>query len=69
MAAGDMSAPLKAAIQSIQDQHKGRYGYRRVTATLRHDGQLVNSKKVRRLMGERGFNARYGPSGTSRTTA
>lgn len=56
-----MSAPLKAAIQSIQDQHKGRYGYRRVTATLRHDGQLVNSKKVRRLMGEMGLQCKVRP--------
>jgi len=28
------------------------YGYRRVTAELRHQGHLVNSKKVRRLMRE-----------------
>ncbi len=28
------------------------YGYRRVTAELRHQGHVVNSKKVRRLMRE-----------------
>ena len=28
------------------------YGYRRVTAELRHQGHLVNSKRVRRLMRE-----------------
>lgn len=55
IAAGDPLAPLKASIQSIQETHKGRYGYRRVTATLRHEGQLVNNKKVRRLMGEMGL--------------
>jgi hypothetical protein len=32
------------------------YGYRRVTAELRHKGHLVNSKKVRRLMRERGLS-------------
>jgi putative transposase len=28
------------------------YGYRRVRATLRHQGVVVNSKKIRRLMRE-----------------
>jgi transposase InsO family protein len=32
------------------------YGYRRVTAELRHEGQLVNSKRVRRLMREHGLS-------------
>ena len=31
-----------------------RYGYRRVTAQLRHDGWQVNHKKVARIMRERG---------------
>lgn len=52
MAAGDRLAPLKASIQRIQDTHKGRYGYRRVAATLRSAGQVVNGKKVQRLMAE-----------------
>ena len=52
LGAADKFASLKASIQSIQDRHRGRYGYRRVTATLRNGGQLVNSKTVRRLMGE-----------------
>lgn len=52
MGAADKCASLKTSIQNIQHQHRGRYGYRRVTATLRQDGQRVNSKKVRRLMGE-----------------
>jgi len=33
------------------------YGYRRLTAQLARDGQLVNSKRVRRLMGEMGLQA------------
>ena len=32
------------------------YGYRRVTAELRHQGPLVNSKRVRRLMREHGLS-------------
>ena len=35
------------------------YGYRRVGAALRHQGVVVNSKKLRRLMREHGFS----PSG------
>lgn len=31
------------------------YGYRRVGAALRHDGVVVNSKKLRRLMREHGL--------------
>nr|WP_260441039.1 IS3 family transposase [Pseudomonas putida] len=48
--AGDKCASLKISIQEICDRHRGRYGYRRVTSALRSSGQLVNSKKVRRLM-------------------
>lgn len=50
--AEDKCAPLKKAMQDIQERNKGRYGYRRITATLCQEGHLVNSKKVRRLMGE-----------------
>lgn len=52
MNTGDRFAPLKASIQSVQQEHKGRYGYRRMTAALRNAGQMVNSKTVRRLMGD-----------------
>ena len=48
----DKYASLKARIRSIFDQHKGRYGYRRVTAVLRHEGKKINHKTVQRLMGE-----------------
>ena len=34
------------------------YGYRRMTAALRHQGFIVNAKKVRRLMRENGLNPR-----------
>jgi putative transposase len=41
---------LKSAIQSVAVEHKRRYGYRRITAELRHRGLLVNHKRVVRLM-------------------
>lgn len=37
-------------IKAIFDSHKGRYGYRRVTAQLRVLGQRVNHKTVQILM-------------------
>lgn len=37
---------LKQRIQTLYHQHKGRYGYRRITAALRQSGELVNHKKV-----------------------
>ncbi|WP_352561298.1 MULTISPECIES: IS3 family transposase [unclassified Mesorhizobium] len=37
---------LKAAIKAIFDSHKGRYGYRRVTAQLHRLGRRVNHKTV-----------------------
>lgn len=48
--AGDPQAELKARIRSIYQQHKGRYGYRRITAVLRHAGERINHKTVQRLM-------------------
>jgi putative transposase len=52
LGAGDRHAELKAQIRAVYERHKGRYGYRRITAAMRHAGQLVNHKTVQRLMGE-----------------
>ncbi|TPI43643.1 IS3 family transposase [Mesorhizobium sp. B3-1-7] len=41
---------MREAIKVIFDSHKGRYGYRRVTAQLRQAGQRVNHKTVQSLM-------------------
>ena len=41
---------LRSAIQTIALEHKLRYGYRRLTAELRHRGFLANHKRVARLM-------------------
>jgi putative transposase len=43
---------VKEVIQQIFDEHQGRYGYRRITLELRHQGFLLNHKTVRRLMNE-----------------
>jgi len=48
--AQDRHGELKAHIARIFAQHKGRYGYRRITAALRHSGIRVNHKTVQRLM-------------------
>jgi putative transposase len=34
------------------------YGYRRITAQLKREGWLLNSKRVRRLTGELGFQGK-----------
>lgn len=46
----DKYAELKVKIRTLFDQHKGRYGYRRITAAIRRDGHLINHKTVRQLM-------------------
>jgi putative transposase len=49
--AGDKHEQLKATIKIVFEQHKGRYGYRRVTAAVCRLDQRVNHKTVQRLMG------------------
>ncbi len=48
----DLDADLKAEIQTIYDEHEGRYGYRRIRDELANRGQKVNHKKVQRIMKE-----------------
>lgn len=50
--AGDRHADLKGRIRAVYDNHKGRYGYRRITATIRQAGLSINHKTVQRLMGQ-----------------
>ena len=54
----DKDQELKAEIQSIYCEHKGNYGYRRMTLELRNRGFVVNHKKVQRLMKVLGLTAR-----------
>lgn len=53
----DKYAPLKVKISAIYARHKGRYGYRRITAALRRAGELVNHKTVQRLMQSLGLKS------------
>jgi transposase InsO family protein len=48
--AGDRDGELKSRIRTVYERHKGRYGYRRIAAALRHTGEVVNHKCVQRLM-------------------
>ena len=47
----DKHSELKETIKAVYVRHKGRYGYRRVTAAVRQSGKRVNHKLVQRLMG------------------
>ncbi|WP_432442280.1 IS3 family transposase [Acinetobacter corruptisaponis] len=46
----DQDYDLKKKIRVIYHQHKGRYGYRRITLALRNLGLVINHKCVQRLM-------------------
>ncbi|MBB3114808.1 transposase InsO family protein [Paenibacillus phyllosphaerae] len=48
---------LKQLVQSIYDEHEGRYGYRRIRDELVNRGHRVNHKKVQRLMKELGLKS------------
>jgi putative transposase len=51
---GDMEANIRA----VYDKHKGRYGYRRITAALCNSlPEPVNHKCVQRLMQKMGLRA------------
>ena len=45
----------KKEIKDIFHEHKGRYGYRRITAEMRNRNYVINHKTVQRLMGEMGL--------------
>jgi putative transposase len=55
--AKDKYADLKKSIRAIYERHKGRYGYRRITATIKQSGVNVNHKTVQRLMAELGLKS------------
>lgn len=50
--AEDKHACLKSRVRALFHQHKGRYGYRRITAAVRREGTRVNHKTIQRLMSE-----------------
>lgn len=49
---------LMQLIAEIFHEHKGRYGFRRITLALHNKGFLVNKKKVRRLMDKLGLKGK-----------
>jgi putative transposase len=57
----DKHKQLKETIRAVFDRHKGRYGYRRVTAAVRQLGQRANHKTVQRLMGTLGLKSLVRP--------
>ena len=59
--APDKHAALKARIGAVYARHKGRYGYRRITAVLRQAGQWVNHKTVQKLMQALGLKSLVRP--------
>ncbi len=46
----DLKDDIEEKVKDVCLRHKFRYGYRRVTATLRKMGLYVNHKKVLRIM-------------------
>jgi len=48
----DKYSEVKDAITAIYHEHKGRYGYRRITTELHNRGFAINHKTVQRLMKE-----------------
>ena len=55
---GDKYAVIKEEITAIYHEHKGRYGYRRITTELSKHGISINHKTVQRLMKEIGIQCR-----------
>lgn len=50
MSKEDKDSEIKTKIEDIFKDHKGRYGYRRITLEMRNQGYTINHKKVKRLM-------------------
>lgn len=53
----DKHSALKKVVVDLYHQHKGRYGYRRITATLKRSGRRINHKTVLRIMNECGLKS------------
>ena len=57
----DKYQQIKDSIREVFDHHQGRYGYRRITATLVQMGKQVNHKTVQRLMNQLGLKSLVRP--------
>ena len=58
LGASDGYDDVRLRIQSIYYKHKGRYGYRRITAELCNEDLIINHKTVRKLMCQMGLKAK-----------
>ena len=56
--AADRYANEKESIKLIFHEHKGRYGYRRVTAEMHNRGFMLNHKTIQKLMGDLGLKSK-----------
>ncbi|RXE71441.1 transposase [Muribaculaceae bacterium Isolate-002 (NCI)] len=56
--AKDKYAEEKENIRLIFHEHKGRYGYRRITTEMRNRNFVINHKTVQRLMQSMGLKSR-----------
>jgi putative transposase len=54
----DKYAEVKGIITAIYEEHKHRYGYRRITLEMHNRGYGINHKTVQRLMKEMGLFCR-----------
>ena len=54
----DKYANDKESIKQIFHEHKGRYGYRRVTTEMRNRGFILNHKTIQRLMSDLGLKSK-----------
>jgi putative transposase len=59
---------IVSRMQTIWDEFEA-YGYRRVGAEFRHQGIVVNHKKIRRLVREHDLQAKRGRRYVARPTA
>ena len=49
----EKDARLKVEIEALFNMSRQTYGYRRIAKTLRDKGEVVNTKRIRRIMEER----------------
>ena len=49
---GDKYSKLRAEVKSVFSENNSRYGYRRIHAIIRSDGQIISEKVIRRIMRE-----------------
>lgn len=59
----DKYADLKQEIVEVFNQHKGRYGYRRILAILTSKGYTINHKTVQKLMNSLGLKGKQSKNG------